>query len=298
MAQKKTKTVRFFQLAMLINGDLNYPNTFDWTPVLDDLRARRGRDRKIEDVWFTADDNVQTFGIHNPIGSDFMSSISEEDGTIEDHLAEEGGEKLAYSTAIIPFHGTRFFATVYGAAHSPKQGRVADLAAAVRPLADGAYWKVKPIVDNRKIEQLRAAKGVLRFSSTFSTQRDLYDPNESETGPAMMGDAMAKSLGGDLELSLDLNLTPYSRQRLPVLKRFKDSIVKELRYLAGSKSNAEATIITPEGQEEVISLVEKDLAMDFELDLEGRPPRFSELRKLLEDNRAKLDEARRQTIDD
>ncbi|GAA1937421.1 hypothetical protein GCM10009689_17470 [Brevibacterium antiquum] len=298
MAPKKTKTVRFFQLAMLIGGDLSYPNTFDWTPILDNLRARRGKDRKIKDIWFTADDNVQTFGIHNPIGNDFMSSISEEDGTIEDHLAEEGGEKLAYSTAVIPFPGTRFFATVYGAAHSPKQGRVADLATTIRPLADGAFWKVKPIVDQRKIEQLRAARGVLRFSSTFSTQRDLYDPNETDAGPAMMGDAMADSLGGDLELSLDLNLTPYSRQRLPVLKRFKDSIIKELRYLAGSKSNAEATIISQDGQEEVISLVEKDLAMDFVLDLEDRPPRFSELRKLLEDNRAKLEETRKQTIDD
>lgn len=298
MAPKKTKTVRFFQLAMLIDGGLNYPGTFDWTPILEDLRTRRGTDRKVNDVWFTADDNVQTFGIHNPIGSDFMSSISEEDGTIEDHLADDGGEKLAYSTAVIPFPGTRFFATVYGAAHSPKQGRIADLATAIRPLAAGAFWKVKPIVDKRKIEKLRSAKGVLRFSSSFSTQRDLYDPEESDMGPALMGDAMAASLGGDLELSLDLNLTPYSRQRQTALRRLKDSIIKDLRYLAGSKSNAEATIISPEGQEEVISLVEKDLSMDFELDLEDRPPRFSELRKLLEDNRAKLEETRKQTIDD
>ena len=287
--EHKAKSVKFFQIGFSSRGSIDLPTEFDWTPILSNLRNRHGKNRLIEESWYTTNGDQSSFGMHKILSDEFLSRVSENDGTIEDHVRDvDADQQLAKSTAVIVFPGTRYFAVVFGQMHAPHQSRVASLATAATPLDPGAHWIVKPVIDESRLKKLKSAKGVTQFSSKFPTQRDLLDPDPEIFGPGAASDRMAESLGGDLVMNVDMELTGYASQQQNVVEKFKKTILKDFRHLVGPKSDAKATIISDDGKREIINLVESDLAMDLEISLSSQTPRFTDLMTLLEANRDTL----------
>ena len=99
---------------------------------------------------------------------------------------------------------------------------------------------------------------------------------------------MAAQIGGDIELTIDVKLTPEARNRSNKGKLMQ-MLMRDLPRLTGRDSKASAKVLLEEGVEEQLSLVAHALAADFEINkLEKESHQFSELLKALGDVGAEM----------
>jgi hypothetical protein len=300
--EKKLKHAGFHRAYILQDGARRDPGEQDWADLLQRVTALTLEERTVNEVIYEPAPlpNLGTLlGMHKPINPDFMSTINSKAGKIADLMKAtgEGGEKadepsdrFANSTAVCFLPIGNVFAVALGNTMAPRAGQLAHfLDEFLRPEAKGAYWKTEPLVDDDEIRKLRQAKGLVEFSSKFNTARHLFNVEDESSGVVSFAERIAQRVGGDVEITIEVKLKPAARNT-SVKQKMLDLLVSDLPVLAGKGSNAKAKALMSEGIEEELSLVEHNLAADFEIDrLGSESHQFSELLQALGDVSAEME---------
>lgn len=298
---KKVKHAGFHRSYILQDGGRRDPGEQDWVKLLSRVAALSIEERTVNEVIFEPVPLSVTgtlLGMHKPINPDFMSTISSTGGKVTAFLKttndEEGSpgasDRFANSTAVCFLPVGNVFAVALGNTMAPRANQLAHfLDEFLPPDADGAFWKTEPLVDDDEIRKLREAKGLVEFSSRFNTTRNLFTADDDGSGVVSLGEKMAQRIGGDLEITIEVKLKPAARNR-SVKQKLLDLLISDLPTLAAKGSKATAKALLSEGVEEELSLVEHNLAADFEIDsLLSESHQFSQLLQALGDVSAEME---------
>lgn len=277
----KTKNAYFYRAFIIVDGVRKYPGSQDWTGILDAVGGMSLEDRTLDgDIFEPARlPSGLLLGIHRPINTDFMSQIK--DGTVADLMQGASGnaDGFAYSTAVAFLNEANVFAISLGTNTSPRANTLAKfLDAFVPPEDQGAFWKVEPLVDDDEIRKLNKSVGLVEFSSKFTTARNLFDQGDGSIGLVSIGDKIADAIGGDVEITVEVKLSPAARTRRSAKEKLLNLFKGDIQRLAAKGSGAKAMAMVSEGVMENLSLVEHNLAAEFEMKLVGTESRqFTEL---------------------
>jgi hypothetical protein len=300
--EKKTKHAGFHRAYILQDGARRDPGEQDWQDLLRRVAALKIDERTVNDVIYEPASELSIgtlLGMHKPINPDFMSTINSKAGKVADLMKstsdddeEEDGpsDRFANSTAVCFLPVGNVFAVALGNAQAPRASQLAYFLDEFLPAEEkGAYWKTEPLVDDDEIRKLRQAKGLVEFSSKFNTARNLFTMNDESSGVVSFGERIAQRVGGDVEITIEVKLKPSARNT-SVKQKMLDLVMHDLPTLAGKGSNAKAKALMSEGIEEELSLVEHNLAADFEIDrLGSESHQFSELLQALGDVSADME---------
>jgi hypothetical protein len=299
---KKIKHAGFHRAYILQDGSRRDPGEQDWGDLLTRVATLSFEERTVNDVIFDPGSTSTAgtlLGMHKPINPDFMSTISGKAGKVADLLkttpSDEDGDtgasdRFANSTAVCFLPAGNVFAVALGNTMSPRASQLAHfLDKFLPPEAEGAFWKTEPVVDDDEIRKLREAKGLVEFSSKFNTARNLFNVDDQGTGVVSFAERIAQRIGGDIEITVEVKLKPAARNR-SAKQKMLDLLMSDLPTLAAKGSNAKAKALMSEGIEEELSLVEHNLAADFEIDrLSSESHQFSELLQALGDVSAEME---------
>ncbi|WP_156380289.1 hypothetical protein [Arthrobacter sp. Soil762] len=280
------KKAAFYRAYILKDAARQDPQERDWTAFLSGVAKLPFTERVIDDIVFEPSkfSDGWVLGIHKPINTDFMTRVNAKTGRIADLLddPEAGDGGLSHSTAVyFTGLGNVFALTGGGGNSSPRSNAVADFLQEFAPPAEGSFWKTEPVMTKDQIEQLRASKGLVEFTSRFSTAQSLFTADDDDTGLVGFAEKLAVRVGGDLEISIQLRLPAESRNK-SVKEKLRNLVLGDLPRLAGKGTGAKAKAVLAEGVEEEISLVAHRLAEDFEIGKLGPESRqFSELMQAL-----------------
>jgi hypothetical protein len=209
-----------------------------------------------------------------------MSTIDHKSGSVTDLMTDDDDESkaFAHSTAVAFLPAGNTFAVALGASSSPRAGQIARLLDVFTEQdQDGSFWKTEPLVDDDQIRELKDSAGLVSFASKFSTKRNLFTPDGTESGPVAMAEKFAASLGGDIEVKIEVTLSKAARSKT-IKQKLKDLFVRDLERLTGKDSKASAVAMISDGVEQELSLVEHNLAADFDITLGAtESQRFSHL---------------------
>lgn len=304
MPETKIKHAGFHRAYLLQDGARKDPGEQPWEELLQKVAELTMEERTVDGLIYepTLLDRGTLMGMHKPLNPDFMSRIDSEAGSIADFMdrggateaegdndqgAEAGAvkpERFANSTAVYFLPIGNVIAISLGNREAPRANRLAAfLDEFLPPESPNASWRIEALVDNDEILKLKEAKGVVQFSTRFNTSRNLFSEDAAQPGIYTFAEKMAAQIGGDLELTIDVKLTPEARNRSNKGKLMQ-MLMRDLPRLTGKDSKASAKALLEEGVEEQLSLVAHSLAADFEINkLAMESHQFSELLKALGD---------------
>lgn len=299
---KKVKHAGFHRAYILQDGSRRDPGEQEWEVLLKAVAELSIEERTVNEVIYEPSPHLKSgtlVGLHKPINPDFMSAIDSKSGKVADLMkgtngsddSEEGpSDRFANSTAVCFLPVGNVFAVALGNAQAPRASQIAYfLDRFLPPEAKGAYWKTEPLVDDDEIRRLREARGLVEFSSKFNTARNLFNADDESSGVVSFGERIAQRVGGDVEIVIEVKLKPSARST-SVKQRMLDLVIRDLPTLAAKGSNAKARALMADGIEEELSLVEHNLAADFEIDrLGSESHQFSELLQALGDVSAEME---------
>lgn len=279
--QDRTRHVTFYRAVILKDGAKIFPTEPDWEDSLKRIAKRPLSERKVEGLIF---DPVEVhgqhlLGIHKPMNTQFMSSIDEEAATVTDLLESNDGSRrrFAQSSAVLFTGLGHVFALALGHQHAPRHTAVETFLTHYFPLPAGEHWTIEPFLDRAKILKLKAAGGVVEFSTKFTTKRDLFTLDDPKDGIVTYAERVAAAVGSDLEVKIQITL-PKEYRGQESRRRMKDVVMRDLTRTTGEGSRARAVAMVSEGVEEELSLVAHKLAAEFELpELGSEQRQFSNL---------------------
>lgn len=256
------------------------PVEVDWAALSERYEAYSLTERTHDNVvyFFSAhEDDRVAVSMHEPLAQDFLSTLSAATGTVEDILPDKEldgpGDQVARSTAVVPLGRQGHFAYVRGVVHAPSHTRLRELLKAAFELEEGEHWEVEPVMDSAAIKQFEAADGLTAFRSKFRVQHDLLSMLPKRRGIFKPVAKIATWLESDLDVELTIKLPPSSREHQGKRREFHRLTRNNLPELVGKDSRAKATVVQPNGQSEVLDLVEHKLVVSFEI-----PPASTERR--------------------
>lgn len=256
------------------------PVEVDWSALCKEYESYSLSERTHDDVVYffsTHEDGQVAISMHEPLAPDFLSTLSAQTGTVEDILPDEESDgpadQVARSTAVIPIGRQGHFAYVRGVVHAPGHTRIRQLLKAAFDLGEGEHWEVEPVMDTAAIKQFEAADGLTAFHSKFRVQHDLLSMLPRRRGIFKPVAKIATWLDSDLDVELTIKLPASSRDHLGKRREFHRLTHNNLPELVGKNSGAKATVVQPNGQSEVLDLVEHKLVVSFEI-----PPGSTERR--------------------
>jgi hypothetical protein len=300
MPRPKTKTISFFRL-YVVDEARRKDATVDWRGQLVEIAKAPMIDRTRSGVIYDphVTDDAVLLGVHVPLNTDFMTRIDPAASTVmEEHEGEEDGAGFANSTAVCFLPRYNVVAVAVGGANSPRGPSVAvNFATSFVPLGPGAHWVGEPLMDGDRLRAFEEAGGAVAFSSRFSTTRNLLTPDEG-TGIASYADAIARRIGGEIEVDISIRIAPESRNR-SVKQRFRDMIRGELpRFVHDRASRTKVVALMDGGVEEELDLVAHRLAASIEVDSEtSESHRFSTLLEHLSVVSGEMDDRVRDLIE-
>ena len=280
------KKAAFYRAYILKDAARQDPAERVWPEFLSRVAKLPFEDRVIDDLVFEPSvfGDKWVLGVHKPINTDFMSRVDSTTGRIADLLDDpevaDGG--LSHSTAVyFTGLGNVFALTGGGGNSSPRANAVADFLQTFAPPPEGAFWKTEPVMTKDQIAKLRSSKGLVEFSSKFSTAQSLFTSEDDDSGLVGFAEKLAERVGGDLEIAIQVRLPAESRNS-SVKEKLRNLVLGDLRRLAAKGTGARAKAIVAAGVEEEISLVAHRLAEEFEIGKLGPESRqFSELMQAL-----------------
>lgn len=304
MASKRdlVKKASFFQAVILLDGKKQHPPARDWNKDLKEIAtSTKLKDRKLEDRIF---DPVEVggqylLGIHKPLKTDFMSTIDEDASSVTDFLETDDSpaSRFAQSSAVLFTRHNHIFAIALGHQHGPRQASVQAFLTKYFPPGPGAHWVIEPFMDKAQLQKLQKAKGLIEFSTNFTTQRDLFVEDEAEEGVVSFAERLANAVGADVEVKVQVSL-PAGHRGVASRKGLLSVFRRDMRRTTASGSNAKARAVIEEGVEEELSLVAHKLAEEFELpELGSERRQFSNLLAGLQSVSAEMDDRVRQIIE-
>lgn len=284
MARPPQKTISFFRIFVLNQARRQYVEDFQWSERLREIADLPLADRRLDGYIFDPreDDAAHgVLGIHAPIKTDFMTRIESHEGTVSDLLTGDGttGSDFAHSTAVRFMPSGNAFALALGGANSPRTKAVELFLKKFVPLGPGASWAIEPLMDTDQLKRLREeAKGLVAFSTRFTTVRNLWTEDPADVGVVTMADQIADRLGGDVEIQITLKLASEARNNRSK-KNLLDVVTRELPRLVRDKnSGTRVTALLEGGVEEELSLVAHRLAVTIDVSSEvSESRRFSSL---------------------
>lgn len=300
--EKRVKHAGFHRAYVVQDGARKDPGEQEWRTLLEAVSRLDIEERTANDVIYEPSLHLSSgmlLGMHKPINPDFMSAINSKSGKVADLMQEtrdngedegEASNRFANSTAVCFLPVGNVFAVALGNQQAPRATQLAHfLDKFLPPEAQGAYWKTEPLVDDDEIRRLREAKGLVEFSSRFNTARNLFNAHEESSGVVSFGERIAQRIGGDIEISIEVKLKPAARNT-SVKQKMLDLLMSDLPILAAKGSKGTAKALMADGIEEELSLVEHNLAAEFEIDrLESESHQFSELLQALGDVSAEME---------
>lgn len=276
------KKAGFFQVHALVDGAKSAPE-IPWARALENLaelaHSERFHDSTLYELHRLSDGAVPVVGVHRGLKPDFLTSIGE--GSVEDAIesAVKGrdGRRLAHSTAIAILPDLNVVAVATGDASSPRAPAVVEEFMNLFVAGD-TKWRVTPLPDPDKIEALKAAEGIVQFSTKMTTVRNLFTP-ESTTGVTALADELAAKLGGDIEIDILVRLSKEAKVHQGIRSKFLRYVLADLpRVATDPKNRPKAIAVQANGFTEELNLTAERMSIDVPLsqvDLAER--RFSDL---------------------
>lgn len=288
--EPQEKDCRLFE-AVQTNGKTTiHPDPKDWDESLDRYGALDAPQRVIEDVVYEPMQAKGRFQLtmHRPINKKFMSRISE-DNSISDMLVDsDETHRFAYSSTVIFSDHQTIFGVVKGDRSAPSHQDVARFLAANYSCPQGYRWEVRALPTPSELDRMRKAEGINLFSTKFSTFRDLFSEEGEPDDLSEYANRLAGKFGSDIEIFLDVRL-PRSTRGMEPARRMKAYFSRDLRTTVGRGRGSKARIVSQNGQEELVHLLEHDLAISFDIPGSGsEKARFSQLVDGLESIRSEL----------
>lgn len=272
MAKSETKIARVFEAKLQSDGSYQRLSARTWDRELRAIAEENSlTDRKIDDVYYdpVEQDGHYLLGMHRPVDGSFRTEINEDASSITDVMSDDpSGRKLADSSVVLfsDTHHVFFFAS--GGRNAPPASAVLPFLREYFPGRDDQRWKVDPYFDRGQTERLKEAKGLVKFATKFSTQRDLFTVPDDGSGPAAFADRIADAVGQDVEIEISIKLPKQSRGRRATAKLL-NLVRNDLSRTAGEGSNATAEAVMDEELTEELWLVAHKMAAKFELHLEN-----------------------------
>lgn len=291
MARTKTKQITFHRLYLVDEGRRKDPTGVDWRAQLQGITSLSWEARTVDGVVY--DPHLEAdhviLGVHSPIKSDFMSKLdpstesvtdvlsdeeesSEEDGAPsgqEDVETSRGAsvkiDNFANSTAVLFMATGNVVALAKGSNSSPGTDAVVDFLTALLPQGPGSHWKIEPLIAPAHIDALGSrAQGAVEFSTTFSTSRGLYAPDETG-GLVSYADDIANRLGADIEVKIEVKLAAESKS-LTAASRLLTMIRQSMPRVNAKANRTKARVVLADGLHEELDLVAHRLAHTVDID--------------------------------
>ncbi|GAB2471206.1 hypothetical protein [Xylanimonas ulmi] len=267
----RPKSVTFWRLWVLSQAQRRPPGDTNWTARLEAIAAHTLDERTVDGKIYDprVSDGKALLGIHAPLKPDFMTTIDLKTKTVSDLMSDDDDSApFANSTAAMFLPPGNVVAVITGNQSSPKAQSVEKFLEELVPLPTGDRWKIEPLMDHGQLVKLqKEAQGAVAFSSRFSTAVDLLSPeSEAPEGMVSFADRIASRVGGDIEVTIEIKLTPESRNR-STSKRMLDLIKGDVPRLVRDRgSKTKATAVLPGGVEEELELVAHRLAATVDID--------------------------------
>lgn len=277
------------------------PEARNWDEDLQSIQTNKTLDeRKINGFYFepVKIKGRWLLGIHKPLDSAFMTRIDHGASSVSDLMADDDDQGMwAHSSAVFFSNTHHVFAIVRGDTHAPGANAVKTfLDRFFEPETPDYHWKIAPYMDDGQLSRLKEAKGLVKFSTRFSTQRDLFDSADGTNGITGYLDKLADKVGQDLEVSIELRLPKHSHNKR-AQGRFLSVAKEDLKRTATPESKAQAKAVINDELVEELSLVSHRLATEFELpEIGSEKKQFSDLLNGLDEVRDELN-ARIQIIE-
>ena len=311
MSFTREKRARFFRAYILDNGARVDVNQVDWQAVLENVSLLEKVDRTtVEGVRFEAYSIGDTFllGVHKPLDPNFLSQEDPDTSSIVDIMNTAGAgddereaPKLFNSTGVLFLPIGNVFALTQGGVGAKKQGAVRDFMDKHANPGPGRHWMVEPLIDESQIEEFRGANRAKAVETVIDSKRLLLDENGNipveAGGIASLPDRLAVAIGGDVKITMKVELLPESRN-LNTQKNLYDQVRSGLARLIEPKAATRVTTVLDDGTNEVLELAAHDLASSFEVDAtESEVMQFSTLMAHLSSVGAEMEDRVRAIIE-
>lgn len=277
MAKNETKNASVFEAKLLSRGSYRRLSPRSWDEALRKIREDYSlSEREIDGIYFDPVEQGGKFllGMHRPVDGAFKTLIDENTSSISDVLPDEVTDRRwAESSAVLFSETHHVFIYAGGGRQGPPAGAVVSFLNHFFPGGKGEHWRVEPYLDRPQIDRLKQAKGLIQFSSRFSTQRDLFTSHHAGEGPAAFADRIAEAVGQDIELEITIKLPKQSRGR-QATRKLLELIRGDLSRTVRENSNAKAEAIIDDELTEELSLVAHKMAAKFELNIEDTEQRL------------------------
>lgn len=279
MSFTREKRARFFRAYILDNGVRVDVNQVDWQAVLEGVSLLEKADRTTaEGTRFESYsiDDAFLLGIHKPLDPNFLSQEDPGTDSIVDIMSTAGASedereapKLFNSSGVLFFPIGNAFALTQGGVGAKKQGAVREFMDRHANPGAGRHWKVEPLIDESQIEEFRGANRAKAVETVIDSKRLLLDDGgniQVEVGGiASLPDGLAVAIGGDVKVTMKVELLPESRN-LNTQKNLYDQVRSGLSRLIEPKAATKVTTVLDDGTNEVLELAAHDLASSFEVD--------------------------------
>ncbi|GAA3692712.1 hypothetical protein GCM10023081_32650 [Arthrobacter ginkgonis] len=289
-SQRQEKDCRLFEAVQTNGRTTVHPDPRDWDQSLARFGELDATKRVAEDVIYEPmkSNGRYQLTMHRPINKQFMSRIGE-DNHITDMLVDSNERhRFAYSSTVIFSEHQTIFGVVKGDRSAPSHQDVCRFLAANYSCPEGFRWEVRALPSPSELDRMRNADGINLFSTKFSTFRDLFSDEGEEDDISEYVNRLASKFGSDIEVFLEVRL-PRSTRGMEPARRMKAFFSRDLKTTVGRGRGSKARIVSQNGEEELVHLLEHDLAISFDIPGSGsEKARFSQLVDGLESIRSEL----------
>lgn len=277
MTKSKEKVAYVYEAKLLSKGTSRRLKARDWNDALRKFKEDYPlKEREIDGVLYDPVEFQGTYllGIHKPVDKSFMTQLDEDDASVKDLMMEdEEGRKSYYSSAVLFSEIKHIFIIASGSRSAPQANALEPFLQQFFSGDESEYWKIGPYMDRPQLDRLREAKGLVSFSSRFSTHRDLFSMDEPSDGPAGYADRIADAVGQDVEIEIKIKLPSQVRGQ-QTMRKFLDLVTGDLKRTITEKSKTRAEAVIDEELTEELSLVAHKMATKFELSTVGTERRL------------------------
>ncbi|STY69228.1 Uncharacterised protein [Micrococcus luteus] len=165
MAEKRAYVYR----AVIQDAQGRRPVEVDWKALCAKYEGRDLADRTHDGVVYVvsaSEDKRVLVSMHEPLSTDYLSTLSPQTGTVADILPDderaEDEARVARSTAVVPVGRQGHFVYVRGVAHAPTHTRIRELLKAEFELDEGEHWEVEAVMDTAELQRFLAADGIMK----------------------------------------------------------------------------------------------------------------------------------------
>ena len=244
MAQKPSKTVHFFRLALKAGRSVTRAETTDWAARLHDHLEQDVAERMMH---LPSGARLVTEAVPRCSSQVILGKVLDDQdfglrrgsiaGAFEVVAPKDADEFFMRVNYVQFIEGSNAFALIGGAGDVPSSSSVEVLAEALAAAGNGRRWVVEPIMSEPEIERFRQTGAIKSVTTSVSVaQPDLFDPDPSLAAerPADLyswSQAVSAELGASLRINFKISIDEPAthvhagRRLLDLLSRSRDRLL-------------------------------------------------------------------------